>query len=61
MTNIEQILGNEAESLLSYHCKTVPKEMLHLPGPDFIDRVMVSTDRRPKTSLSWRSKEDVMP
>jgi fructose-bisphosphate aldolase, class I len=48
MTNIEQILGDEAESLLSYQCKTVPKEMLHLPGPDFIDRVMVATDRRPQ-------------
>src|SRR2546422_1184025 len=46
--DIEQILGNEAESLLTYKCRTVPKEMLHLPGPDFIDRVMVATDRRPQ-------------
>src|SRR5205809_5055958 len=45
--DIEQILGAEAESLLTYRCK-VPKEMLHLPGPDFIDRVMVLTDRRPQ-------------
>ncbi|HSF22851.1 MAG TPA: class I fructose-bisphosphate aldolase [Blastocatellia bacterium] len=45
--DIEEILGNEAESLLSYHSKTVPREMLHLPGPDFIDRVMVGTDRPP--------------
>ncbi len=44
---IEQILGDEAESLLTYQSKTIPKEMLHLPGPDFIDRVMVSTDRSP--------------
>lgn len=46
--DIEQILGDQAESLLTYQCKTVPKEMLHLPGPDFIDRVMVATDRRPQ-------------
>src|SRR5713226_2378101 len=46
--DIEQILGAEAESLLTYQCRTVPKEMLHLPGPDFIDRVMVRTDRRPE-------------
>src|SRR5437879_7011774 len=46
--DIEQILGNEAESLLTYQCRTVSKEMLHLPGPDFIDRVMVATDRRPQ-------------
>lgn len=45
--DIEEILGNEAESLLTYHSKTVPREMLHLPGPDFIDRVMVGTDRPP--------------
>jgi class I fructose-bisphosphate aldolase len=42
---IEQILGAEAESLLTYQSHTVPKELLHLPGPDFIDRVMVGTDR----------------
>ena len=46
--DIEQILGSEAESLLTHRCNTVPKEMLHLPGPDFIDRVVVGTDRRPQ-------------
>jgi class I fructose-bisphosphate aldolase len=45
--DIERILGDEAESLLTYQSKTVPREMLHLPGPDFIDRVMVATDRSP--------------
>ena len=44
---IEEILGDEAESLLTYQSRTIPKEMLHLPGPDFIDRVSVSTDRSP--------------
>ena len=44
---IEEILGDEAESLLTYQSRTIPKEMLHLPGPDFIDRVVVSTDRSP--------------
>ncbi|HXG66099.1 MAG TPA: class I fructose-bisphosphate aldolase [Blastocatellia bacterium] len=44
---IEKILGDEAESLLSYQCKTVPKEMLHLPGPDYLDRVFIDTDRPP--------------
>ena len=42
---IEQILGDEAESLLSYQSRTIPKEMLHLPGPDFIDRVLIGSDR----------------
>ncbi len=43
--DIASVLGPEAKSLLSYESKTVSKSALHLPGPDFIDRVMVSTDR----------------
>ena len=43
-TPIADLLGAEAESLLTYKAK-VPKEMLHLPGPDFVDRVMAQTDR----------------
>ena len=41
---LEEILDKEA-SLLEHQCKTIPKESLHLPGPDFIDRVMLATDR----------------
>ncbi len=44
---IEEILGDEAEALLSYQSKTIPKESLHLPGPDHIDSVWVGSDRRP--------------
>lgn len=44
---IEEILGEEAESLLTYQSKTIPKESLHLPGPDFIDRVWTISDRSP--------------
>jgi class I fructose-bisphosphate aldolase len=39
------LLGEEAESLLNYECKGIPQAMLHLPGPDFVDQVMVHTDR----------------
>ena len=39
-TRILELLGTEAESLLSHGCKGIPKEMLHLPGPDFVDRVV---------------------
>ena len=42
---ITTLLGNEAESLLTHTCTTVKKEDLHLPGPDFIDQVLVHTDR----------------
>src|SRR6186713_2414217 len=45
--DISSLLGEEAESLLGHTCKTVSKDELTLPGPDFIDRVMVLTDRSP--------------
>ena len=43
--DIQKILGADGDGLLSHQCKTVAKENLHLPGPDFIDRVFASTDR----------------
>lgn len=42
---ITELLGDEAESLLSHVCKTIPKEQLHLPGPDYIDNIFVHSDR----------------
>ena len=42
---IEELLGDEAESLLGHTCQTIDKELLHLPGPDFIDRVVAINDR----------------
>jgi class I fructose-bisphosphate aldolase len=42
---VEQLLGDEASSLLEHHCETVPQSLLHLPGPDFVDRVWTGTDR----------------
>ncbi len=40
-------LGAEGEQLLSHECKTVSKEQLHLPGPDFVDDVLAVSDRSP--------------
>ncbi len=42
---VEQLLGDEASSLLEHQCETVPNTMLHLPGPDFVDRIWTGTDR----------------
>lgn len=42
---ITSLLGNEADDLLNHTCKTVPKEQLHLPGPDFVDSVFTISDR----------------
>jgi class I fructose-bisphosphate aldolase len=44
----ESLLGAEASALLAYEAKAVPKSDLHLPGPDFIDRVFSITDRSPQ-------------
>jgi len=42
---VEQLLGDQAASLLEHRCETVPQSLLHLPGPDFVDRVWAGTDR----------------
>lgn len=44
-TNIREVLGDEAEFLLGHECKTIDKGQLTLPGPDFVDRVLVQSDR----------------
>src|SRR3989338_4511735 len=46
MTNIVQLLGDEAEQLLGYRCTGIPKESLHLPGPDYVDRVVAMKNRK---------------
>jgi class I fructose-bisphosphate aldolase len=43
--DIEKLLGDEADGLLSYECKGIPREDIVAPGPDFIDRVYSLTDR----------------
>lgn len=44
-TNYEDLLGKDAEALLSHECKTIPASSLHAPGPDFVDRVWAPSDR----------------
>lgn len=39
------LLGNDSDYLLNHRCTTVSKEHLHLPGPDFVDRVAADSDR----------------
>ena len=45
LQRITQTLGSEAEGLLSHRCQTVSSDLLHLPGPDFLDRVTSISDR----------------
>lgn len=53
--DIAKHLGNEAETLLKHECKKIPKGVLHLPGPDWIDRIFINSDRNIRTlqSLQW--------
>lgn len=44
ITEIEKILGPKAENLLKHVC-TFPKEKLHIPGPDWVDRIFFQSDR----------------
>ena len=50
-----EILGDEAARLLEHECKTVSKEDLHLPGPDFVDRVWMGSDRNPRVLRSLQT------
>ncbi len=44
-TNIQSLLGDKAEFLLGFNSPKISKERLHLPGPDFVDRVFTHSDR----------------
>ncbi len=54
-TYIADILGDEAGYLLDHKCTTIPKENLYLPGPDFVDRVFLDSDRSPQVIRSLQT------
>jgi len=58
MGNIIELLGDEAEGLLNHECKTISKDQLHLPGGDFVDRVMLNSDRSPMVLRSMQALLD---
>ena len=55
LSKIEEILGADAASLLQHQCKTIPKESLHLPGPDFVSRIHAVSDRHTRVLGSLQS------
>jgi class I fructose-bisphosphate aldolase len=57
-TDIEELLGKDADNLLGYTCTGIPKASLHLPGPDFVDRVMAASDRKPGVLRSMQQLFD---
>jgi class I fructose-bisphosphate aldolase len=50
--NIHDLLGKDVDDLLRYRSKTISKDQIHLPGPDFLDRVFVQSNRSPQTLRS---------
>jgi len=54
-SRLEELLGDDAADLLQHESTTVPKSMLHLPGPDWVDRLFVDSDRNSNVlrNLSW--------
>ena len=46
LNSIEKALGNEAKHYLEHQCKGITKDQLHLPGPDFIDRIGIISEGR---------------
>lgn len=45
---LEELLGADAEALLNHTCKTIDRKDLNLPGPDFVERCFVNTNRSPQ-------------
>ena len=54
-TDIKSLLGDKAENLLGFKSPKISKERLHLPGPDFVDRIFAQSDRnnRVLSNLAW--------
>lgn len=46
-SNLQTLLGDDAEDLLNYQAKGISQDLLHLPGPDFVGRVLEASDRSP--------------
>jgi class I fructose-bisphosphate aldolase len=57
-TDIAALLGADADELLNYTCKGIPKASLHLPGPDFVDRIVAPSDRPPGVMRSLQQLFD---
>ena len=55
LTQLEELLGEDAKDLLQHRCETVSRDQLHLPGPDFVDRVWAQSDRNVRVLRSLQT------
>jgi class I fructose-bisphosphate aldolase len=58
LNKIEQLLGDKAAWLLEHKSSCISREQLHLPGPDFLERVWLSSDRNPQVLRNLQSMYD---
>jgi class I fructose-bisphosphate aldolase len=58
MSDIQSLLGDEAEFLLGHRSTTIPSDLLQLPGPDYVDRVTALSDRKPGVLRSLQTLFD---
>ncbi len=56
--SIQQLLGDKAAYLLEHKSTTISKEQLHLPGPDFLERIWLPSDRNPQVLRNLQSMYD---
>src|SRR5262249_14445644 len=54
-TQIADLLGKDADNLLNYKAKGFSADKLHLPGPDFVDRIVSATDRSPQVLRNFQA------
>jgi len=58
VASFEKLLGDEVESLLKHKCKTISKDQLHLPGPDYVDRVVLTKSRNARVMRNLQALFD---
>jgi class I fructose-bisphosphate aldolase len=58
LEKIEELLGDSARTLLDHTSQTIPKDQIHAPGPDFIDRIWAHSDRNPSVLRAMQSLFD---
>src|ERR671932_453991 len=58
LARIQELLGEDARALLEFNSPKIAKDILHTPGPDFIDRVWAHSDRSPQVLRSLQSLFD---
>ena len=58
LDKIEELLGADARTLLDHTSRTIPKDQIQMPGPDFVDRVWAASDRNPSVLRSLQTLYD---